>query len=163
MGYVWGVNFYSSLGLTVFNNFGFITFLAIMLVQYFRGKLIKSSEALAILSILFYLFMSINSVTVYALNTAFQFIAVTNRIGDVFKLSEHKSYRQIASTPKETMINITNGSYSWGFKVKKDEIADQKKSLKDRLDLEEDQTPVLAEVNLDLKYNDTLVVVGKIG
>lgn len=68
--------------------------------------------------------MSINSVTVYALNTAFQFIAVTNRIGDVFKLSEHKSYRQIASTPKETMINITNGSYSWGFKVKKDEIAD---------------------------------------
>lgn len=32
MGYIWGVNFYSSLGLTVFNNFGFITFLAIVLV-----------------------------------------------------------------------------------------------------------------------------------
>jgi hypothetical protein len=68
--------------------------------------------------------MSINGITVYSLNTTFQFIAVTNRIGDVFKLSEHKSYRREASTPKETMIRVENGSYSWGFKVKKDEVAD---------------------------------------
>ena len=61
------------------------------------------------------------------------------------------------------MIKVENGSFSWGFKVKKDEVADAKKALKDRIDLEEDQTPVLAEVNLDLKYNDKLVVVGKIG
>lgn len=61
------------------------------------------------------------------------------------------------------MIRVENGSFSWGFKVKKDEVTDQKKALKDRIDLEEDQTPVLAQVNLDLKYNDTLVVVGKIG
>ena len=67
------------------------------------------------------------------------------------------------STHDETAVQIKDGSYSWGFKIKKDEVIDKNKALKDRLDLEEDTTAVLSEVNIDLKYNDTLVVVGKIG
>lgn len=56
-------------------------------------------------------------------------------------------------------IKLENASYSWGFKVKKE----KENAIKDRLDVERDNTVVLADVNLDLNYNDTLVVIGKIG
>jgi len=158
--FIWRVNFYSSLGLTVFNNFGFYAFLAIVLCTYWRGVELKAGEAMATLSILFFLFMSVNGITVYALNTTFQFFGVMVRIGDVFKLSEHQSTRQVANTPEEVCIKVTDGSYSWGFKVRKDK---NQSALKDRLDLEEDQTAVLSDVNFELKHDDTLVVVGKIG
>ena len=68
---MWGVNFYSSLGLTVFNNFGYYAFLLIMLVSFGRKVEIKPAEALAVMSVLFFLFMSINGLTVYALNTVY--------------------------------------------------------------------------------------------
>jgi len=57
-------------------------------------------------------------------------------------------------------IKLENASYSWGFKVKKEK---ENAAIKDRLDLERDNTVVLADVNLDLKYNDTLIVIGRIG
>ena len=38
MNHVYWVNFYSSLGQTVFSNFGFYAFLGIMMAQYWRGK-----------------------------------------------------------------------------------------------------------------------------
>lgn len=57
-------------------------------------------------------------------------------------------------------VKVNDGSYSWGFKVKKDR---NQSALKDRLELDEDLTAVLADVNLDLKHDDKLVVVGKIG
>ena len=49
----------------------------------------EAGEVMAILSILFFLFMSVNGLTVYALNTVFQFLGVMARIGDVFRMSEH--------------------------------------------------------------------------
>ena len=87
--FIWRVNFLSSLGLTIFSNFGFYAFLAIILCTYWRGADMNAGEMMAILSILFFLFMSVNGITVYALNTTFQFFGVMARIGDVFKLSEH--------------------------------------------------------------------------
>lgn len=84
-----------------------------------------------------------------------------NRIGDVVKLDQHVSTREDAPKKEDVCVKVVNGSYSWGFKVKKD--ADKNTAIKDRLDLDEDMTVVLDNLNLDLKYNDTLVVVGKIG
>lgn len=158
--FVWLVNFVSSLGLIVFNNFGFYVYLMIALCTYWRGVTMKPSEAMAMLSVLFFLFMSVNGITVYSMNTTFQFFAIMDRIGDIFQLQEHVAYRLPAATPKDVCVKVTNGSYSWGFKVKKDKTQN---ALKDRLDLEEDVSAVLSDVNIDLKYNDTLVVVGKIG
>lgn len=158
--FVWYVNVLSSMGQTIFNNFGFYAFLTIILVTYWRGEQIETGKSMAMLSILFFLFMSVNGLTAYATNTLFQFFAIMNRVGDVFKLGEFHSTRQKADTLTEVTIKIEQGSYSWGFKVKKD---DNNTALKDRLELEEDVGAVLSEVNLDLKYNDTLVVVGKIG
>ncbi len=83
------MNFHSSLGLTVFSNFGFYAFLAIILCTYWRGAEMEAGEVMATLSILFFLFMSVNGLTVYALNTVFQFLGVMARIGDVFRMSEH--------------------------------------------------------------------------
>jgi len=87
--FVWGVNFYSSMGLTVYNNFGFYAYLAIVLVTYWRGVVLNAGESMALLSLLFFLFMSVNGMVVFALNNTFQFFGVMNRIGEVMKLPEH--------------------------------------------------------------------------
>jgi len=158
--FVWLVNFFSSFGLTIFNNFGFFAFLACILCTYWRGQEINTGKTMALLSVLFFLFMSVNGITVYGLNSIFQFFGVMDRIGDVFKLGEHVSTRQTAPSAHDVCIQIKNGAYSWGFKIKKDK---NQNALKDRLDLEEDVTAVLSDVNLEMKHNDTLVVVGKIG
>lgn len=148
------------MGLTVFNNFGFYAYLVIIVVTFMRGVELKAGEQLALMSMLFFLFMSVNGITSYALNTIYQFLAITVRLGDVFKLEEHVRTRQNAETPEDVCIKISGGAYSWGYKVKKDK---SQSAMKDRLDLEEDKTATLADVNIDLKYNDTLLVVGKIG
>jgi ABC-type multidrug transport system fused ATPase/permease subunit len=158
--FVWLVNFVSSLGLTVFNNFGFFVYLAIVLCTYWRGAPMSPSMSMALLSVLFYLFMSINGITVYSVNTMFQFFAVCDRMGDVFQLEDHHSERLPAPTPQDVCVKINGGSYSWGFKVKKDK---GQSALKDRLALDEDVSAVLSDVNLDLKFDDTIFVVGKIG
>ena len=77
--------------MTVFNNFGFFAYLVIIVVTYMRGVELKAGEQLALMSMLFFLFMSVNGVTIFALNTIFQFLALTVRLGDVFKLEEHVS------------------------------------------------------------------------
>lgn len=87
--FVWGVNFYSSMGLTVYNNFGFYAYLVIVLVTYWRGVVLNAGESMALLSLLFFLFMSVNGMVVFALNNTFQFFGVMNRIGEVMKLPEH--------------------------------------------------------------------------
>ena len=69
--FVWGVNFYSSMGLTIFNNFGFYAYLMVVLATYWRGAELKAGQAMSLLSLLFFLFMSVNGMTVFALNNTF--------------------------------------------------------------------------------------------
>jgi hypothetical protein len=51
-----------------------------------------------LLSVLFMLFISVNGIAVYSIGTMFQFFAILERVGDIFKLGEHVSTRQSAET-----------------------------------------------------------------
>lgn len=103
---VWWVNFFGSMGLTVFNNFGFYAYLVIVAISYKRGIELKAGEEFATFSLLNFLFLSINGLTNYALVTVYQFLAICVRLGDVFKLSEHKSLREDPENPQNVCIKV---------------------------------------------------------
>ena len=71
--YVWKYNLFQSLAVTFYNNFGFYAYLAVILVTYFRGVEFKAGEQLALLSLLFFLFMNVNGMTVWSISNSFCF------------------------------------------------------------------------------------------
>ena len=77
-------------------------------------------------------------------------------------MEEHKKERIEEIGEKEACVKLEDASYTWGFRVKENQ-SQMKKQNKARLDLEMDDLPVLSDINLDLKHDSLLVVVGRIG
>lgn len=62
---------------------------------------------------------------------------------------------------EEVCIEINNASYSWGFKVNAEDLNNQ--NIAGKIKVTELDQLVLQDVNLQLKSNDFLVVIGKVG
>ena len=63
---------------------------------------------------------------------------------------------------EQVQVKLDTVSYTWGFKVKQNQEA-SKKANSARLELDHTSLPVLSEINIDLRHDSLLVVVGRIG
>ena len=97
--------------------------------------------------------------SLYALSTVSQIWVLIDRLGDVFKMEEYKKERTEDCRPEECGITAVDAAFSWGFRVKEDQS--KKKNFK--TEVETVETPILQNVNFDLKQNGLLMVAGKIG
>jgi len=74
-------------------------------------------------------------------------------------MEEHTTERiTFIDNEKDAYIKLSNASFSWGFKVKENQ--NSKKAI---LEMEEVSEPALRDINLDLKHDDLIIVVGQVG
>lgn len=83
-------------------------------------------------------------------------MAILERLSLIFEMEEYRRNRQTECDPKDVSIQVNNCSFSWGFRVKED----QKKANRGNVLIEEDEKPIISEIDFKLKYNDHLIVVG---
>ena len=62
-------NMVGSFGFTFFNNAGFLVILVIFIPKWAAGEHIKSEEAFSMLAMIFYLFMAVNAMLLWAMST----------------------------------------------------------------------------------------------
>jgi ATP-binding cassette, subfamily C (CFTR/MRP), member 2 len=108
---------------------------------------------------IFYLFFSVTSLSLYALSTVSQLWVLLERLADVFKMEEFKKERKEDCALTECGITAKDAAFSWGFRVKEDQS--NKKNF--QVEVETVETPTLQNVNFDLKHDSLLMVAGKIG
>ena len=70
---------------------------------------------------IYYLFMSVTSLTLYAMSTVQQLKVLMHRLGGVFKMEEFKKERLENVPYDEICVDLQNSSFSWGFRVKEDQ------------------------------------------
>jgi hypothetical protein len=76
------------LGFTVFSNGGLFACILIFVTQWAMGKELNLGNSMATLAMLFYIFLSVNSLTYMAMTTLQTFLAVLFRISSVLEMSE---------------------------------------------------------------------------
>lgn len=106
-----------SLGLTFFQNMGLITLIAILVPKWMNGEYLDEGVTISLMAMVFFLFLSVNSMTYYALSTYQQFTGIVERLGHVFGMEEYKSQRIISVPSDKAVVQIKDGHFSWGFKV----------------------------------------------
>jgi len=62
-------NCIGSIGYTLFNNAGFLVILIIFIPMWMRGEYVDTETAFSMLAMIFYLFLSVNSLFLYAMST----------------------------------------------------------------------------------------------
>ena len=110
-------NLISSLGFSVFQNMGFTVVLLIFLPMWAQGQEIKAELAFSILAMIFFLFYSITSMTLFTLQNMSLLVVMFKRLGDVFRMEEYKKLRDESVTTEDVLLRIENGAFSWGFRV----------------------------------------------
>ena len=85
------------LGLSVFQNGGLIVTIAIFIPKWMNGELLDESVSISVMAMVFFLFISINAMTYYAMTTLQQFSAVIQRMSSVFEMEEYATQREIGS------------------------------------------------------------------
>lgn len=132
-------NMVSSLGYSLFQNMGLVAVLCVFLPSWAKGERISSASAFSLLAMIYYLFMSVTSLMLYAMTTSMQVIVLMQRLGEVFRMEEFKKERIEDVTYDEVEVKLMESAFSWGFRVKEDQ---QKKSGVQTL-VEEIETPTL--------------------
>ena len=72
------------------------------------------------MAMVFYLFYSCTSLFLWAVSTLSQVSVLLGRLADVFKMEEHKKVHSTNSDATKG-VEVANGSFSWGFKVKENQ------------------------------------------
>ena len=71
------------------------------------------------LAMIYFVFFSVNASTYWCLINLQNFLAVLQRIADVFELEENtRDKKDEVYTKKEVNVKFEDASFSWGFKVK---------------------------------------------
>lgn len=73
---IYAFNLIGSLGYTFFQNMGLIAVLCVFLPKWARGESISSATAFSLLAMIYYLFMSVTSLTLYAMTTVTQLMVL---------------------------------------------------------------------------------------
>lgn len=72
---------------------------------------------MSLLAMVFYIFLSVNSLTYMAMTTLTTFFAVVFRVSSVFEMSEYDFSRDTNVAKEDVEISLENADISWGFKV----------------------------------------------
>ena len=117
---IYWFNMVGSLGYSLFQNMGLVAVLCVFLPRWAQGKLINQASAFSLLAMIYYLFMAVTSLTLYAMTTVMQLQVLMHRLGEVFRMEEFKKER-IENVPyDEVCVQMQNSAFSWGFRVKED-------------------------------------------
>jgi hypothetical protein len=74
-------------------------------------------ESMSLLAMIFFIFLSVNTM-VYMAMTAFQtFLAVIYRVSTIFEMSEYESIRNDNVPKEKAEVTFENVSVTWGFKI----------------------------------------------
>lgn len=85
---------------------------------YNSGQQISSAVSLSLLSMVFYMFISINQLFYYGMTALVSFLAVIRRISCIFDLEEYQSDRTVPLAEGDNaIIELNNCCFSWGFRV----------------------------------------------
>lgn len=82
--------------------------------------MIDSETAFSLLAMIFFLFFSITSVSLYAMSTLTQLTVLFERLGDVFRMEEFRKQRVEDCPLEECGVKCQDAAFSWGFRVKED-------------------------------------------
>jgi hypothetical protein len=85
-----------SMGFSVFNNAGFVVIVIIYVQKWYAGEHVDSEEAFSMLAMVFYLFIAVNMMLLFAFSTVNQLQVLFERLGDVFRMEEHHHTRDEA-------------------------------------------------------------------
>ena len=78
----------------------------------------------------YFIFFSINSLTYYALSTFQYFLAVLDRLADVFKMEEFQKKRHEIVRRDLARLILNDATFTWGYAVKKDQKKNSIKNIK---------------------------------
>jgi len=148
----------------------------IFLMKWNRGEQLDEAVSMSLMAMIYFVFLSINSMTYWALTTFQTFLAIIFRMSTIFELEEYEFKRELDVPRDQVSVEFNKATVSWGFSVKQENAessADKKKKeVKDKdvkagvggkLELDYTLRPIIEDVNLSMKRGDFLTVVGKVG
>ena len=86
-------NIVNSFGTSFFQNFGLVAVMAIFVPEWYQGRLLKLETSVSMLSMIYFVFFSVNVLTYFALTNVQNFLAILERLSTVFAMEEHQKLR----------------------------------------------------------------------
>jgi ABC-type multidrug transport system fused ATPase/permease subunit len=116
---------------------------------------------LSILSVVYFVFFSINTITYFALVNIQSFLAILFRISKVMEMEEKEPTLMLENgTSDDVSIEFKDASFSWGYRVKENQDKEKIKRQRQRVQVESSDEQILKGLNFKLDKQDLLVVVG---
>jgi hypothetical protein len=85
---------------------------------------------MATMAMIYFIFMSVNSMTYYAMTTLQTFSAILLRVSSIFQMEEYDFSRELSVEREKVQVTFTNADLTWGYKVKEKAAADSKEDSK---------------------------------
>lgn len=149
-----------TLGSSFFQQFGLIVVLLVLLPEWFQEKPLRTSDILSIMSMIYFIFFQVNVLTFMGISSIKTFLAVLERISSVFAMEEYKTVREKDVDADSVIVEVKDSAFSWGFRVKEDQKGN---TVRGKVLIEEDEQPIIKEMNFTLQRNDHMIVVGQVG
>lgn len=73
--------------------------------------------SMALLAMVFYIFLSVNSLTYMAMTTMQTFFAVIYRVSTIFEMSEYDFIRDTEVAKEDVEVSFDHADITWGFKI----------------------------------------------
>ena len=90
MKYVLKLNLVSSLGSVLFQNMGLVVILIILASQWGLGVYLRSDTSVSMLSMIYFVFLSVNVLTYVGLTNTQNFLAILFRLSQVMEMEAYK-------------------------------------------------------------------------
>jgi heme/copper-type cytochrome/quinol oxidase subunit 2 len=112
------VIFIRLIGTSFFQNGGLLVAIAVLIPQWLRGEKLKEGVSMAMMAMVYYIFISVNMMTYVAMNAVATFLATIERMSTVYSLDEYEDQRSVDVEHKDVKVQMENCDFSWGFKIK---------------------------------------------
>lgn len=137
-----------------FQNWGLIVACIIFTLQWARGIQLDERESVAVLALIYYIFVSAGSYTYFALITYQMLLAVLIKMATIFSLEEYVEKRDVSVAKENAHVTVQGASFTWGFSQKGGDANAKEDS---------EFMPVLKGIDIEMKPGDFMVVVGQVG
>ena len=95
-----------SLGTSLFQNFGTLAILIIILSEWYRGEALKTEVVMSALAMVYVLFFQVNTTAYYGLTNLQAFLAILRRLAGVLALEECEYERETNVAPDQVSVEF---------------------------------------------------------
>ena len=96
---------------------GPLCFFTILMMDWRQGIELKNEVYVSILAVVLFLFMSVNMMTYFAVTNLQNFLAILERLSEVFEMEEFELIRITSTDEKDVCIKLKDASFAWGYRV----------------------------------------------